>query len=211
VAQRSHLAHDSRVYADTRILAYSSTTGSGGKKLDIEWQDDGKAPLVTGADWGRIDIFLATGSVNTQFKLAQLASNLSPSTSSYSATIPANAGPSGKQYFLRFEGSRTDNKTGYPIMAFSARFQLNGMSGSFNSSISAANQGATDPITGATSAGMAMSTSRALTTSAPTFSTAGAAASASSATKSSPAGRNVPMDAALTLSGAIALGALALL
>lgn len=198
----------------------ASTDATGGKKLDIEWQDDGKSPLVNGKEWGRISIWLATGSVNTQFKLAQLASNLSPDTTYVSETIPASAGPNGKQYFLRFEGTRTDNKTGYPIMAFSARFQLDGMTGTFNSTITAANNGATDPITGAagasttssTSSGMATST-RAATTSTGGASNSAAAAAASASTKSSgaaPAVGGVPLDW-LALSGAVALGAAALL
>ncbi len=185
---------------------------------------------MNGREWGRISIWLATGSTNTQYKLAQLAENLSPSMTSASAMIPANAGPNGKSYFLRFEGSRTDNKTGYPVMAFSARFQLSGMTGSFNSTIQATNSGADakDPTTGTTgttgigaavvgaSNSSSSSSSPSMTTTTRPLTSATAAAPAAAGTTIRPgasgAMANVQVNlAALAGAGVAALGAVVLL
>lgn len=71
-----------------------STKGKGGKKLDIEWNDDGKSPKLS-SDWGSINIFLATGSHDVQFKLQELATGLSNSKTSGHYRIDQTVGPSG--------------------------------------------------------------------------------------------------------------------
>ncbi|CDS00647.1 uncharacterized protein SPSC_03110 [Sporisorium scitamineum] len=116
----------------------ASTTGHGGKRLDIEWSDDGKAP--THRDWGRINIYLATGSRDVQFKLQTLDRNVSYNQGGGSYKIDPTSGPSGGYYFIRFEGTNTTTNA-VPAMAFSARFSLDQMTGTFNSTIMSTLQG----------------------------------------------------------------------
>ncbi|PWN52503.1 hypothetical protein IE53DRAFT_373529 [Violaceomyces palustris] len=113
----------------------ASTTGRGGKKLDVEWKDDGTSPKIS-SDWGSVNIFLATGSHDVQFKLQELGTAVSPSKTSGSYTIDPSVGPDGGYYFIRFEGTNAA-ANGIPPMAFSARFTLKGMSGQFNSTVMA--------------------------------------------------------------------------
>lgn len=112
---------------------FSSTAGHGGKRLSVEWNDDGKAP--TRRDWGRVNIYLATGSRDVQYKLQTLASNVSYNLQQADYSIDASVGPSGGYYFIRFEGTNASQTGGIPPMAFSARFNLDQMSGTFNSTI----------------------------------------------------------------------------
>lgn len=72
----------------------ASTTASGGKAITIEWQDDGKSPKTS--DWGGYNIWLAAGSESSQFKLDQVASDLSVTRKRKHYKIPANVGPKGK-------------------------------------------------------------------------------------------------------------------
>lgn len=155
----------------------SSTTGRGGRNLEVEWNDDGKAPRHR--DWGRVNIYLAVGSRDVQYKVQTLATNVSYNEDSASYKIDPTVGPSGGYYFLRFEGTNTTTNA-VPAMAFSARFTLNNMSGTFNSTIQQAVSGAagTAPLGAAAAAPTSSS-------SAPSFfgftSSASAAASTASA------------------------------
>ncbi|SJX61949.1 uncharacterized protein SRS1_12933 [Sporisorium reilianum f. sp. reilianum] len=117
----------------------ASTTGHGGKRLDIAWNDDGKTP--THRDWGRVNIYLATGSRDVQFKLQTLDTNVSYNQGGGSYRIDPTAGPNGGYYFLRFEGTNTTTNA-IPAMAFSARFTLDQMTGKFNQTIMSTLQGA---------------------------------------------------------------------
>ncbi len=99
------------------LIDISSTTGHGGKRLHIDWKDDGKAP--TRRDWGKINIYLATGSRDVQYKLQTLDTNVDYYQGSANYTINANVGPNGGYYFLRFEGTNTSAAGGIPQMAFS--------------------------------------------------------------------------------------------
>lgn len=122
----------------------ASTSATGGGKLHIKWNDNGKSPQYDAKNWGNSTIFLAAGSQNVQYKLQTLASNVSPSRHGGSYTIDKTIGPSGKYYFIRMEGSQKDS-SGNPVMAFSARFELKGMSGQFNSTVLSAATGAEGP------------------------------------------------------------------
>lgn len=117
------------------IIVDSTTTGSGGSSLEVDWQDDGNSPSRT--TWGRVNIWLATGSKDVQYKLQQLASGVSYNLDSAEYKIDPTVGPNGAYYFLRFEGTNTSTSTGIPAMAFSARFTLNQMTGTFNSTVMA--------------------------------------------------------------------------
>lgn len=114
----------------------ASTVGNGGKTLSIKWVDNGKSPKLS--NWNGVNIFLATGDVNTQYKLQQLAANVSDSKKSASYVVDASIGPNGGYYFIRMDSVHVNKSTGFPYMAFSSKFTLNNMTGKFNSTVSAA-------------------------------------------------------------------------
>lgn len=72
----------------------ASTSIDGGKSLRVQWQDSNASPKITA--WEGLNVWLAAGSEASQFKLAQIASNLGTDRNSVSYTIPKNLGPSGK-------------------------------------------------------------------------------------------------------------------
>lgn len=182
----------------------SSTTAHGGKRLHVEWNDDGKAP--THRDWGRVNIFLATGSRDVQFKLQTLATNVSYNQNSGDYTLNANAGPNGGYYFLRFEGTNTTTNP-IPAMSFSARFSLDDMSGNFNSTIMSTLQGAsgTAQLTAAAAAAATPSASSVpsfgFTTSSISSMSSAAAPSASVASSQSNAVKSTSAAASNKLAG----------
>lgn len=74
----------------------ASTTGHGGKKLKVSWKDNGQSPKLNKKDFGNIDVYLAAGSQNTQYKLQKLASNVKPKSHTGHYNISKNIGPSGE-------------------------------------------------------------------------------------------------------------------
>ncbi|KAL9931683.1 hypothetical protein V8E36_009469 [Tilletia maclaganii] len=120
----------------------ASTHAEGGRPLDVEWIDDGKAPTLR--SFGTISVYLCTGSQTVQYQLQQLATNVRASATSGSWRIDPSVGPNSDKYFLRFQGSNLSS-AGTPPLGFSARFSLSKMTGTFNSTVQATNQGAVDP------------------------------------------------------------------
>lgn len=110
----------------------SSTKGHGGKLLSVKWKDNGNSPKIS--TWKGVNIFLATGSTNVQYKLQQLASNISTHKTHGKYAVDASIGPNGGYYFIRMESVST-NSAGIPDMAFSAKFTLDNMTGKFNSTV----------------------------------------------------------------------------
>ncbi|CAO1628810.1 unnamed protein product [Jaminaea pallidilutea] len=175
----------------------SNTKLKGGDKVNIHWQDNGQFPKTS--DWGAIDIWLAAGSESSQYKLDKVASNLSTSRSSRSYTIPKNIGPSGQYYFFRFESQKAAANGTATYMAFSARFNLSGMSGNFNSTVLAAAQGKEGSASSTEAAASSTATSAAAAT-AGASSTAAAAAASMATSKTSSAGSSA--DTVSAMSGA---------
>ncbi|KAJ9103987.1 hypothetical protein QFC21_002450 [Naganishia friedmannii] len=98
--------------------------------------DDGTTPHL--AAIGPSQIALYTGSATQQTFLQELAANIDVSTSnSVDAWIDASLGPNGNYYFIRVLslGLKDTAQPEYPYQSYSARFILNNMSGSFNSSV----------------------------------------------------------------------------
>ncbi|SNX83014.1 uncharacterized protein MEPE_01720 [Melanopsichium pennsylvanicum] len=163
----------------------ASTTAHGGKRLSVEWKDDGDSP--TRRDWGRVNIYLATGSRDVQYKLDTIASNISYNANSANYTVDASVGPSGEYYFIRFEGTNSSQAGGNPPMAFSARFSLDQMSGSFNSTIMSQLSGVSGTgqlTTASASATSTASSFSSLTSSKSTTSSTSAASSRSTSVRS---------------------------
>ncbi|KAK4685129.1 hypothetical protein P7C73_g5025, partial [Tremellales sp. Uapishka_1] len=114
----------------------ATTVGNGGQVLTVKWADDGNSPSL--ASVGPCSIDLYTGSQLEQTQLQNLAASVDVSkANTVSATIDPSVGQAGKYYFVRFSSlslKQTTNPT-YPYEAFSAQFQLDTMTGTFNSTV----------------------------------------------------------------------------
>ncbi|EPQ26051.1 uncharacterized protein PFL1_06260 [Pseudozyma flocculosa PF-1] len=187
----------------------ASTTGHGDKHLQVEWHDDGAAPKF--ADWGKVNVYLATGSHDVQWRLQTLAEDVDAKDTSDKYKIDPTVGPNGGYYFLRFEGSTPAAGSTSPPMAFSARFTLDKMTGTFNSTIKAELEGAggTASAGGGASAtptgGLATSV-RAMATSSSSTSTSPASAAAKTNSPVSANSSSQPSSASkISLAGSAAL------
>ncbi|OCB89170.1 hypothetical protein A7U60_g3653 [Sanghuangporus baumii] len=181
------------------------TVCSGGSTCNINWQEDNDAPLL--AEFGDASVGLFVGSVSQQTMLQNISDSVNvATTASIAFTVDPSAGPDDSIYFIRFDSLTSRNGTA-PNQSFSAKFTLNGMSGTFNSTvqaqINAAASGAASSTSAATSSGL---------TSSSTSKTASSTASASSAAASAnAAGRVGVANGLVSAAGAAAaLFALAL-
>ncbi|CAO1623189.1 unnamed protein product [Parajaminaea phylloscopi] len=194
----------------------ASTTVHGGDRLRIRWQDSSASPKVSA--WEGINIWLAAGSESSQYKLAQIASNVSTRRTSMSYNVPKNIGPQGKYYFIRMESTKTAPNGTAEAMSFSARFMLDQVTGTFNSSVLAAAQGKEGSAGGASSSSasslnLVTSTSASVAAATTSASSSASSARSSSSSTSGAAGRFLAHKAvtAGVGMGVIAAGAVLLL
>ena len=113
-----------------------STSAIGGQTLNVTWADDGDTPVL--ADVGPCSVDIYTGSVNAQTWLQNLAASVDVSkTASIMTTIDPSIGQDGAYYFVRFTSLALKDTTNpqYPYEAFSAKFTITNLSGSFNSTV----------------------------------------------------------------------------
>jgi hypothetical protein len=118
-----------------------------------------------------------------QTPLQQIVPSVDVSTtSSVQFTPDASIGPNGNEYFVRFESiSLKDAKAPqFPALAFSAKFTMAGMTGTFNATVQAQIDGqSTAPIGGAPTSAAASSGGAAATTTGSKPASAAASASKS--------------------------------
>ncbi|KAG5723893.1 hypothetical protein E4T56_gene9803 [Termitomyces sp. T112] len=184
----------------------ASTTFVAGQQATINWQDDGMTPSLK--DFGPAKVSVYAGNAQQQTSLQLVIPSVDVSTTqSIQFTPDPSIGPNSNQYFIRVESLNLKDSAApqYPALAFSAKFTMNGMTGTFsNSVIDQINGQSTAPLAGATSA--AAPVSKATTSPSLTTSTSHAT---SSATKSS-ASPTTTSNAALHMKGSwvgIVLGA----
>ncbi|KAG5331664.1 hypothetical protein C0989_007612 [Termitomyces sp. Mn162] len=151
----------------------ASTTFVAGQQATINWQDDGMTPSLK--DFGPAKVSVYAGNAQQQTSLQLVIPSVDVSTTQ---SIQFTPDP-----FIRVESLNLKDSAApqYPALAFSAKFTLNGMTGTFsNAVIDQINGQSTAPLAGATSA--AAPVSKATTSPSLTTSTSHAT---SSATKSS--------------------------
>lgn len=155
-----------------------TTTFTAGQQATVSWQDDSKAPALK--DFGPAKVSIYAGNAIMQTQLQVIAPSVDVSTtSSIQFTPDASIGPNSAEYFVRFESIALKDAAApqYPALAFSAKFNMAGMSGTFNATVQSQIDGqSTAPIAAPTGQGSA---SAAATTSAGATSAKAAAASAS--------------------------------
>lgn len=160
-----------------------STKQQGGQVITVTWADDGNTPTVGSIGPCTIDIY--TGSKTVQTQLQNLAASVDVSkASSVSATVDPSIGPNGSFYFIRVTSLNLKDTANpqYPYQAFSAKFELQGMSGNFSQAVLAQIQDSGVSPSSVTSASKAATSS----TSSTATKVAGAASAATSSSAASP-------------------------
>ncbi|EIN14574.1 hypothetical protein PUNSTDRAFT_96536 [Punctularia strigosozonata HHB-11173 SS5] len=142
--------------ANVFITAPVGTTNwQAGQQQTITWQDDNSSPSL--ADFGDAKISIYTGNANQQTLLQAIATSVNVATTASVVFTPdATIGPNGDDYFIRIESLnlKDANNSQFPAEAFSAKFTLSSMTGTFNASVQAEVDGtSTAPIGGSATAG----------------------------------------------------------
>jgi len=169
----------------------ATTVCVGGQTCSIIWQDTADAPSAT--LFGQTTIALYTGGELVQESLQVLGVFNPATTTTIDPILYPEVGPDGQYYFIRFTSvAALDPTTNQPYEAFSSKFTMTGMNGTFTPAIySQLSVDAASSATTATSAPSTASTASSTTTSTivltlPSGSSTGASStsSASSATSS---------------------------
>jgi len=199
-----------------------STTCHGGQTCQIAWQEDTASTPPTLQQWGTASIGIWVGSQQqqTQVQLIQDGVNVL-TTGSITFTVDPTIGPNSNVYFIRFTSDTEHDPTNPTFFAesFSAKFTLDQMSGTFNSTEQAQISGATGTNapsgvpTGTVAGGAGNSASSA--GSSPSGSKAGTSSasktsSTAKTTSSSAAGRGVAIGSTGVFAPIMGLFALAL-
>jgi hypothetical protein len=135
------------VYVTNPIAASSLPAG---QPVSITWQDDNKVPLL--ASFGPASIGLYAGNQQQQTLLQMIATNVDVSKiSTQSWTPSASVGPNFNSYFIRFTSNNLSDPTQaqFKAEAFSAKFALTGMTGTFNATVQAEINGTVSSTTAA--------------------------------------------------------------
>ncbi|KAK0221035.1 hypothetical protein EDD85DRAFT_960562 [Armillaria nabsnona] len=161
-----------------------STVWNAGDTVTVSWQDDGSSPSLEA--FGAAKFAIAVGNSLQQTTLQVIAENVDVATTSTLQFVPsANIGAPSDQYFIRVDSNELKDATNsqYPALSFSAKFTIDGLSGSFNTSVQAQIDGqSTAPLAGAsTSASGSKSASSGASTTKAVSSTSKAASASTTA------------------------------
>ncbi|KIJ64776.1 hypothetical protein HYDPIDRAFT_175306 [Hydnomerulius pinastri MD-312] len=154
----------------------ASTTFTAGQQATISWEDNGQSPSLL--QFGNATISIYVGNAIQQTPLQTISTNVNvSSTSSLVFTPQGTIGPNSNEYFIRVQSNSLMDpaQPQYPELAFSAKFTMAGMTGTFNSSVQAEINGqSTAPIGAPSSASASAPSSMSMvakTTAAPTTTT----------------------------------------
>jgi len=162
-----------------------TTTYSGGKAgAVVSWMDDKLAPSLTDIGVASISIFVGNAKQQTRLQTLNPGVDVS-TTTSIDFTPDASIGPNGQEYFIRFQSLKGLDNASQPLEAFSHKFTLDNMTGTFNASISSEIAGQSTAPIGPTSSGSSSPTSSPLTASSTSKSPSSASTTASATAKPS--------------------------
>ncbi|KAF9559804.1 hypothetical protein CPC08DRAFT_708555 [Agrocybe pediades] len=156
-----------------------STTLAAGQAANINWQDDGVAPSLK--DFGPAIISIYVGNARNQTRLQTIQENVDVSqVNSIVVTPDATIGPNSNEYFIRFESVSLKDaaQPQFPALAFSHKFSLSGMTGTFSDEVKAqiADKSAAAPLTSAASSKASSTAASSTSSNKPTGSQSAAAA-----------------------------------
>jgi len=128
----------------------ASTNFVAGKPCTVSWQDDGQQPSLQSFGPAMVSIYAGNSQQQTLLQTITPSVNVA-TTQSVIFTPDPTIGPTGNEYFVRFQSLSLKDSTNpqYPALAFSARFTMSGMTGTFNATVqSEINGQSTAPIGG---------------------------------------------------------------
>ncbi|CEL54912.1 hypothetical protein RSOLAG1IB_07404 [Rhizoctonia solani AG-1 IB] len=126
------------VYAGPYFTApVAGTVCNAGQPCTITWQDDGKAPDL--ASFGDCSVGVYTGSAQQQSLIQNLAITNAQTAATVQFVPDPAAGEDSKVYFIKMISLNTADPTNnlYKATAYSAMFELKGMTGKFNATVQA--------------------------------------------------------------------------
>jgi len=113
----------------------ATTSWQAGQEQSIQWIEDPNKPTPALKDFGptKISIYVGNSQQQTSLQLISPSTDVS-TTSELKFTPDPSMGPNSGEYFIRFESLSFKDPTQpqYPALAFSAKFQLTGMTGTFS-------------------------------------------------------------------------------
>jgi len=171
----------------------ATTTFTAGQQATVTWQDDGLTPNLTSFGASLVGIY--TGNANQQTLLQTINPSVDVSTtSSVVFTLDGTIGPDSSEYFVRFTSINLKDATNsqFPAEAFSAKFAMTGMTGTFNSTVQAEINGQSTAPIGATATSSASGTMKTVSTTSSSASgskTTTSTAATTTATKTGAAGK----------------------
>jgi hypothetical protein len=172
----------------------ASTICSANVNCVITWNDDGTTPAL--GTIGPCSIALYTGGMQQQTFLQSISPSTDVSQVATVSYLPdPTVGPDGAFYFIKYTSLSYMDPTNptYPYTAYSSKFTLNGMTGTFNASVEAQISGAasaTSAAVGATTVAAVGTTTAANTMATVVTTKITSSASASTAKSSSTAKTN---------------------
>jgi len=150
------LAYVSAAFAVPFITQPIATTSyAAGQPGTVKWQDNGSEPSL--AKYGPCAISIYAGNALQQTRLQSLNASVDVSkVSEIQFTPDATIGPNSSEYFIRVESLslKDPSQPQYPALAFSAKFTLTGMTGTFSADVEKQIKGqSTAPLASPTGSG----------------------------------------------------------
>jgi len=175
----------------------ASTVCTAGQSCLVSWNDDGATPAL--GTIGACSIDLCTGGVQQQTCLQNVSPSLDVSQNAQINFLPeATIGENGAMWFIKYTSlAYKDPATPtFPFTAFSAKFTLAGMTGTFNATVES-------EISGAATGAVAASTSAAVVATTTPVATGMTTSKAASATSTGTAKATTSAAKSTSTSGAI--------
>jgi len=113
----------------------ATTICTAGQSCSITWDDRNGNPTL--AQIGLVRVGLYTGNAQQQTLIQAITTDpIAASLGTVPFTPNAAAGANSKLYFIRFDAVNfTDPTTLKPMLSFTAKFELQGMTGTFNATV----------------------------------------------------------------------------
>ncbi|KAI0672207.1 hypothetical protein C8Q78DRAFT_734514 [Trametes maxima] len=183
-----------------------STSWAAGQQVTISWKDDGQSPSL--AEFGASKVSVYVGSQTQQTLIQEIVPSVDVATTSSIVFTPdGSKGENGAYYFIRIESLALKDKANpqFPAEAFSAKYTMTGMTGTFDATVKAqigaaagSGSSASSAPSGTTAAGSSAAASK-------TASTSSHAASASTSAKANNGAISVSNSAVACFAGVAAV------
>ncbi|KAG8950121.1 hypothetical protein FRC04_007976 [Tulasnella sp. 424] len=185
----------------------ASTICTAGTACNVRWNDDANVPAL--ATIGPCNIELYTGGVQQQTFLQTIAAGWDVSQYAVATYLPdATVGPNSSMYFVKFTSLTYKDPANptFPFTAYSAKFTLNGMTGTFNSTVQAQIDGVASSAAAVSTPAAAAGTTTTPAAAAKTTAVASAAKSAAASASATHANGAISATAPGVVSSTIGFG-----